>query len=83
MQPTTFSEFVNIIIDITNTAVPVIISLTLFYFLWRVIDAWIINGGDEKKVEEGKQTIVVGFVVIFLMLALWSVVGFFRTSLFG
>ena len=51
-----FSDLVNAFIGIIMLLIPLIFALTMLLIVWRVIDAWIINGGDESKVEEGKNT---------------------------
>ncbi|MEM9336549.1 MAG: hypothetical protein AAGA35_01705 [Patescibacteria group bacterium] len=82
-MPTTFAELIQIFINLINTAIPVLITLTIIYFIWRLIDAWILNGGDATKVQEGQNTALVGIIVIVIMLSVWAIIGFLRRSLFG
>jgi len=53
--PTTYSGLVNGIIGIINLIIPAIFGIVFVYFVWKVIDAWVINAGDEKRRAEGKQ----------------------------
>ncbi len=83
MKPTTFSELLGVFINIINTAIPVLITITVMYYIWKLVDAWVINGGDESKVEEGKKTALIGVIVLTLMLSVWGVVAFLKIGIFG
>jgi hypothetical protein len=46
------------------------------------VDAWIINGGDSEKVEEGKQFVFVGIVALVVMSGIWGILNILQSSLF-
>ena len=59
-QPSNFAELVGVFIDILSLVIPFLFGLSLLVIIWKVIDAWIINGGDVKKIEEGRNVAVWG-----------------------
>jgi len=84
--PSNFAELVWQIIGILGLVIPLIFSVTLLVIIWKILDTWIINvgqGGDTKKVEEGKQYVVVGMLVLVVMSGIWGLLRLLRASLFG
>jgi hypothetical protein len=81
--PTTFGEFVHMFGDILNVSIRLIIAGVFVFVIWKIIDAWIINAGDEKKREEGKQTALVSVLVMVLLAIVWGIVNLIRASIFG
>jgi uncharacterized membrane protein YqjE len=81
--PTTYSGLVEEIIKIINLIIPAIFAIIFVYFVWKVIDAWIINAGDEKKRAEGKQYAMIAVLVFVLMVSAWGIVAMVKSSLFG
>lgn len=77
-----FSDLVSFFIGIIAQLVPIIFGLTLLLITWRVIDAWIIHGGDDSKIEDGKQTIIVGVIALVVMSGIWGILAILRNSLF-
>ena len=77
-----FSDLVDFFIGIISQLVPIIFGLTLLLITWRVIDAWIIHGGDDKKIEDGKQTMIVGVIALVVMSGIWGILAILRSSLF-
>lgn len=81
--PTTFKGLVQFILDFINILIPALFGLLFIYLVWKIIDAWIIHAGDEKKLEEGKRLITTAVVVFVLMLSTWGIVALIKSSLFG
>lgn len=81
--PTTFKGLVQFILDFINILIPAMFGLLFIYLVWKIIDAWIIHAGDEKKLEEGKRLITTAVVVFVLMLSTWGIVALIKSSLFG
>lgn len=77
-----FSDLVNAFIGIISLLIPLVFAATLLLIVWKVIDAWIINGGDESKVEEGKNTAVVGIIALVVMSGIWGILHILQSSLF-
>lgn len=82
-QISDFNGLVNYIIEILNLLVPLIFGLIVLVIVWRLVDAWIINAGDESKVKAGKQTAITGVIVLVILSAVWGILNLLRSSLFG
>lgn len=79
----TFSDIVGFVVGFINQLIPLLFGLTLLVIIWRVIDAWIIHGGDGKKIDDGKQTIIVGVIVLVVLSGVWGLVALLQNSLFA
>ena len=78
--PTDFASLVNGILTIISYIIPLIFAVMFIYFAWRMIDAWIINAGDEKKREEGKVFLVITIISFVLMVTIWGIVSVLKDS---
>lgn len=83
MTPTTYSGLVAHIIDIINIIIPLLFALLFVFFIWKIIDAWILNAGDEIKRGEGKKYAITAVIVFVVMVSVWGIVNFLKSSLFG
>ncbi len=83
MPPTTFRKIVDLFLSLINLIIPAIFAVVFVFLVWKIIDAWIINAGDERKREEGKQFALVAVVVFVVMVVTWGIVRMIRSSLFG
>jgi len=83
MPPTTFKDFVGLIIDLISLAIPLLIGIVFLVFAWKIFDAWVIHADDEKKVESGKRLVTVAVIVLVIMVSTWGIVALLRNSLFG
>ena len=86
MQPGQINDFnslVNYLIEIINLIIPIIFGLIVLVIVWRLIEAWVIGGGDTTKVEVGKQTAITGVIVLVILSAIWGILNLLRSSLFG
>lgn len=81
--PTNFNEVVKFVIDFINILITVLFALLFLFVVYKIIDAWVINGGDEKKVEEGKKQVTVAVIVFVIMVSTWGIVSLIKNSLFG
>jgi hypothetical protein len=77
-----FGDLVANFISIITLLIPLIFAFTLLIIIWKVIDAWIIHGGDESKVEDGKNTIIVGIIALVVMSGIWGILSILQSSLF-
>lgn len=80
--PTTFEGLVNAIIGIIGIIIPLIFSFLFLYLIWRLIDVWILNVGDESKRTEGKQLVIAAIIVFVLMVGSWGIIEIIRNTLF-
>ena len=81
--PTTFAGLVGLFINLLNMLIPIFFTIAFLFVIWKIIDAWIINAGDERKVAEGKTYVVVGVFVFALMLSAWGLVRLLRSTVLG
>lgn len=80
--PTTYSDLVKEVINFINLLIPAIIGVVFVYFVWKVIDSWVINAGDEKRREEGKQYVIAAIVALVVMITAWGIVAMIKQSVF-
>lgn len=59
---------------------PVLGTLAIVYFFFGII-RFMSHAGDEKTREEGKGIMIWGMIALFVMVALWGLVGYIQTSL--
>lgn len=78
----TFAGLVAQIIGILSGVIPLIFSLTLLVIVWKVVNLWIINGGEADKIEDGKKIVLVGVIVLVIMSGIWGILAILRDSLF-
>jgi hypothetical protein len=77
-----FKDVVELFIGLIAMLVPVIFALTFLIIAWGVIKAWIINGGDEASVQEGKNIAIVGTVALVFMFGIWGILSILQSSIF-
>lgn len=77
-----FADLVDTFIGLISLLVPLVFALTLVVIIWKVIDAWILNAGEESKVEEGKNVVIVGIIALVVMSAIWGILSILQSSLF-
>lgn len=82
-MPTTYAGLVAHIIDIINIIIPALFGALFVYFIWKMIDSWILNAGDERMREEGRQYAVTAVIVFVVMVSVWGIVNLIKQSLFG
>jgi ABC-type multidrug transport system fused ATPase/permease subunit len=81
--PTTFKGLVVFIIDFISILVPALFAVLFVYIIWKIIDAWILNVGNEEKRKEGKQLVMTAVLVFVLMIITWGIVALIKQSLLG
>ncbi|MFT5849805.1 MAG: hypothetical protein ACI9H6_000624 [Patiriisocius sp.] len=75
-----FADLVGVFINLISLLVPIIFALTFLVLAWGIIKAWIINGGDENSVEEGKKIAVAGIVALVFMFGIWGILQLLQSS---
>lgn len=80
--PTDYKGLVDGILEITNLLIAAIFAVVLLVLIYKIFDAWVINGGDEEKREAGKQYAFVGVIVLVVMISVWSLVKLIQGTLF-
>ena len=65
---------------IVNTLLPIMMGLAVLAFFWGLVK-YIANASDEAAKESGKTLMIWGMVALFVMVALWSILGYVQTQL--
>lgn len=74
------NTLLNSIRGLVNGALPVVVGLALLGFFWGLMK-FIFAAGDEEKKEEGKNVMIYGVIALFVMVAVWGLVGFIASAL--
>lgn len=80
--PTTFAQLVDVFLGLINLLIPLIFSIAFLVIVWKIVDAWVINAGDEAKRAEGKATALVGVIVLVVLASIWGILTLLRNSIF-
>ena len=80
--PTSYGGLVNEILSITNLLITAIFAVVLLVLVYKIFDAWVINGGDEEKRTEGRKYAMIGVIVLVVMISVWSLVKLIQNTLF-
>ena len=73
-------ELLDAFKDLFGKVISVLIGVAVVVFFWGLVK-FIAHAGDEKSHDEGKQLLIYGLVGIFVMVALWAILGFVSTEL--
>ena len=67
------------ILEWLGLLLPLLSSLAVVYFFVGVI-RFLGHAGDEKHREEGKNIMIWGMIALFVIVALWGIVGYLQVS---
>jgi len=80
----TFAELVeDILIDIIEALIPLIIVVIFVVLIWKLIDMFIMNPGDQQALTNGKRTVVIAVVALVVVLSIWGILALLTASVFG
>jgi len=65
--------------DILNVLIPLLVTLGVVYFIWGVIKY--VTAKDEDGQKEGRTTIISGIIGLFVIVAVWGLVGILQNTL--
>ena len=77
-----FADLVNLLIDLIKQLIPLVFALTLIVVIWGIVQAWIINAGDDSAVERGKHIALAGVIALVVMSGIWGILLILSSSLF-
>src|SRR3989338_10236796 len=60
--------------------IPLLLSIAVLLFFWGLVK-YIANASYEAAKESGKTLMIWGMIAIFIMVALWSILGWVQTTL--
>lgn len=78
----TFADLVGKFLDLIALLIPIVFALTIVVLSWGIINAWIINGGDQGSVDRGKKIAVAGVIALVVMVSVWGIVALLQNSLY-
>ena len=81
--PSNFKGLVDVFLGIIQTLVLLVFALTFITIIWKIVQSWIIRGGDAEGVEAGKHTVVVGVIALVVMSSVWGIIYVLRQGVFG
>ena len=73
----TVGKLIDSAAELVLLFVPILLGLAVLTFFWGLVK-FINQAGDEKAVEEGRSLMIWGMVAIFVMVALWGILGFLQ-----
>lgn len=73
-QPEDFYGLVDSLIGILKALVPLVVALTVLVVLWAGAKM-VLNSDDPQKLSEGRQILMWGIVVLFIMVSVWGLVN--------
>lgn len=76
-----FGSLIGLLVSMIKTVVPLIVGLTLLYFIWGVFQLVRSNGPDAR--EEAVAVITHGIVSLFVMVSVWGLVSILTSTFFG
>ena len=79
-SPQSFSELVNLLINILQVAVPFIIGITIIVMLWAGAQT-ILHGDNPQKLADGRRVLMWGIIILFIMVTVWGFVNLLRSVL--
>lgn len=73
-------DIIDAIQNIVNLLIPVLVTLAMVVFFWGLVK-YIMNASDEAAKEGGKNLMIWGMIALFVMVALWAILGWAQTLL--
>lgn len=74
---TTLAQSVGTLV---STLIPIVMGLAVLVFFWGLVK-YIANASDEAAKGEGKTLMIWGMIALFVMVALWGILGWFQSQL--
>ena len=76
----TAGKLIDSITNVLLSFVPILLGLAVLVFFWGLVK-FINHADDEKALEEGKQLMIWGMIAVFIMVALWGIIGWIQQNL--
>lgn len=81
--PSNFAELVTFAIEFIQLLIVGIFALTFLYFMWIIIDKWIIHSDDPNSRQEGTNTAITAAIVLTIMASIWGILAILRTAFYA
>jgi hypothetical protein len=76
-----FKELVQLIISYIKLLIPLIVALTLLFFMWGVFKLVASNSEDSRK--DAIAMITYGIISLFVMVSVWGLVQILTSTFFS
>ena len=76
----TVGNLIDSVSGVVELFIPILLGLAVLMFFWGLVK-FINHAGDEKAVEEGKSLMIWGMIALFIIVALWGILGFLQEQL--
>jgi hypothetical protein len=77
--PTNFSGIVDLVVSVIEIAIPIVGSLAILAFVWGLA-VFILNSGDAKKHQDGKEFMIWSVVTLFVMATLFGIISYAKVQ---
>lgn len=78
----TLGALIGGIQGIVNSLVPLILCIAVILFLWGLVK-FVTSAGDEDKRTEGRNQMIWGIIVLFVMVSVWGLVNILVNTVFN
>jgi hypothetical protein len=51
--------------------------------MWGIVKNWVMKGGGEEGVDNGKKILSAGIIGFVLMVSIWGILSLIQKSIFG
>jgi hypothetical protein len=77
---TTFADILNFGSCIINSAlIQIAITFAVVYFIWGVVQ-YVLSADNMEERKKSKQIMLWGILAIFVIVSVWGIINFFRTT---
>ncbi len=81
--PENFAQLVTLLTSIIGKLVLLVLALTFLAFMWGVLKAWVINGGNSEGIDDGKNVVMAGIIGFVVLASFWGILYMLQKTLGG
>jgi len=81
-QGRSLGGLVDVVVSLMNSAVALLAAAALLVFFWGLVK-FIYAAGDGGEHLKGRQLMMWGIIIFFVMGSLWGIIGFIAGSVFS
>jgi hypothetical protein len=82
IPPENFCHLTLIFIDLLNGVIPFIFGLAVIFFIVGIVKL-LANPGNEDAMREGKNIVLYGVIILFVMVSVWGFVNMLYYTFFS
>lgn len=81
--PHDLKSLTQFVLDIIGLLTQAVFVLTLFVFFWGTLKGFVIQGGSEEGVADGKSYATMGIVAFVVMASFWGILYLLQNTFIG